>query len=157
MSSFTPLVFSIFEGMSKSTAVACKQLTYLISAKRGEPCGQVISWIRIKINFALLKSSINAIRGYRSCQGRPVRFDSFTLANNDCRSRVPESNYCNYSCMAFIDYTYIFLLLRHNNIFAKHVCTVLTFIIIMRPYNMEGWQQSGYTRLNVETNSVGSV
>ena len=56
MSSFTPLVFSIFGGMSKSTAVAYKHLADLISAKRGEPYGQVISWIRIKINFALLKS-----------------------------------------------------------------------------------------------------
>ena len=83
MSSFTPLVFSIFGGMSKSTAAAYKHLADL---KRGEPYGQVISWICIKINFALLKSSINAIRGYRSRQGRPVKFDSFTLANNDCRS-----------------------------------------------------------------------
>lgn len=85
MSSFTPLVFSIFGGTSKSTAVAYKRLADLISVKRSEPYGQVISWIRIRINFALLKSSINAIRGYRSRQGRPVKPDSCTLANNVCR------------------------------------------------------------------------
>ena len=85
MSSFTPLVLSIFGGMSKSTLVAYKHLADLISAKWSEPYSQVISWIRVKINFALLKSSINAIRGYRSWLGRPFRFDSFILANNDCR------------------------------------------------------------------------
>ena len=61
MSSFTPLVFSMFGGMSKSTAVAYKRLADLISVKQSEPYGQVImiSRIRIKINFALLKSSCN--------------------------------------------------------------------------------------------------
>ena len=37
MSSFTPLVFSIFGGMSKLTTVAYKRLADLLSAKRNEP------------------------------------------------------------------------------------------------------------------------
>ena len=85
MSSFTPLVFSIFGGMRKCTAVAYKRLADLLSVKRSETYSQAISWIRININFALLRSSINAIRGYRSRQGRPAKPDSFTLANNECR------------------------------------------------------------------------
>ena len=85
MSSSTPLVFSIFGGMSKCTAVAYKRLADLLSVKRSETYSQVIPWIHININFALLRSSINAIRGYRSQQGRPAKPDSFTLANNECR------------------------------------------------------------------------
>ena len=43
MSSFTPLVFSIFGGMSKCTAVAYKRLADLLSVKRSETYSQVIS------------------------------------------------------------------------------------------------------------------
>ena len=85
MSSFTPLVFSIFGGMSKLTTVAYKRLADLLSAKRNEPYNQVISWIRIRINLILIRSAVNAIRGYRSRQGRPCRLDSCTLANSLCK------------------------------------------------------------------------
>ena len=86
MSSFTCLVFSIFGGMSKLTAVVYKRLADLLSAKRREPYSQVILWLRIKINFILLKSAINAIRGYRSHRGKPCRLDSCMLINHLCRS-----------------------------------------------------------------------
>ena len=43
MSSFTLLVFSLFGGLSKSTAVAYKCLADLISVKQSEPYGQVKS------------------------------------------------------------------------------------------------------------------
>lgn len=43
MSSFTPLIFSIFGGMSKLTNVAYKHLADLISIKQREPYSQVIS------------------------------------------------------------------------------------------------------------------
>ena len=71
---YSPCFLSIFGRMSKSTAVAYKHLADLILVKRSELYGHIY-WIRIKINFALLKSSVNAIRKYRSWQGRAVKLE----------------------------------------------------------------------------------
>ena len=122
--------------MSKSTAVAYKHLADLISAKRGEPYGQVISWVRIKINFSLLKSSINAIRGYRSSQGRQSDLTHLHLSIMTA-GHCLQSNYCNYACMAFltIHKNLIFLLLWHNNTFSIHARNVLWQSFIIVPYN----------------------
>ena len=55
---FTPLVFSMTGGM----AVVCERyhsrLAELLATKKGEGYATTMSWIRAKVSFALLRSSL---------------------------------------------------------------------------------------------------
>ena len=66
MGSFTPLVFSAYGGMGKSSQIFYKRLSSIISDKRGESYSTVITWIRCRLSFSRVRSAINAIRGTRS-------------------------------------------------------------------------------------------
>ena len=68
---FTPLVMSVTGGMGKSATVFYKRLASMISEKRNTPYSQTINWIRCKLSFALLRSSIMSIRGARSSRHHP--------------------------------------------------------------------------------------
>ena len=63
--SFEPLVYST----SGSTAPQCqrhhKRIAELLSYKRNEKYSHVIAYIRTKVRFALLKSTLISIRGIR--------------------------------------------------------------------------------------------
>ena len=63
---FTPLIMSVTGGMGKSATTFYKRLASMISKKRDTPYSQTINWIRCKLSFALLRSSIMSIRGARS-------------------------------------------------------------------------------------------
>ena len=64
-SSFVPLVFSTNGGMSLQCKNLHSQLASLISRKRGEKYSEVMKHLRTRLRFALLKSTIIAVRGYR--------------------------------------------------------------------------------------------
>ena len=64
-SSFTPLIFTCYGGMGKECKQFYKHLAKLISEKREVPYSDVITFIRTKMSFSLLKSAILCIRGYR--------------------------------------------------------------------------------------------
>ncbi len=64
--SFTPLVFSTSGGMGRGATVAYKHLASLISIKREQPYSTVMSWLRCRLSFSLLRSTI---RGSRSRRG----------------------------------------------------------------------------------------
>ena len=66
MGTFTPLVFSIQGGSSRSTQITFKRMASLLADKQGDPYSQVINWIRYRLSFSLIRSSINAIRGSRT-------------------------------------------------------------------------------------------
>ena len=70
--SFVPLVFST----AGTTAPECdrfhKRVAELISKKRRESYTDVISYIRTKICFAMLKSILLSIHGVRSKQEKSV-------------------------------------------------------------------------------------
>ena len=51
--------------MGKQCQRLHKQLANLISAKRGDPFSVVMGHLRCRLRFALLKSTLVAIRGYR--------------------------------------------------------------------------------------------
>ena len=77
--SFSPLVFSTSGGMGKSTAIVYKRLAHLLSVKREESYSNVIRWLRCRLGFALLRSSITCLRGSRSIS-----------INNDCPSSISQ-------------------------------------------------------------------
>ena len=64
--SFTPLVFSIYGGMSREYSTFYDRLSNLLSEKRDIPPSVTINWIRTKILFALLKSCLLCLRGTQS-------------------------------------------------------------------------------------------
>ena len=68
--SFTPLVLSLTGGMGCAATVCYKRLASLIAQKRDQPYSRTMAWVRCCLSFALLRSSIQCIRGARSSIGQ---------------------------------------------------------------------------------------
>ena len=63
---FTPLLFSIYGSMGGECHKFYSRLSDLLSEKRNLPKSVVANWIRLKVCFALLKSSLLCLRGSRT-------------------------------------------------------------------------------------------
>ena len=63
---FTFLVFTTTGEMSKQCKTYHSQLAELIANKKGEQYHTTIAWIRAKICFSLLRSSLVCLRGSRT-------------------------------------------------------------------------------------------
>ena len=61
--SFTPLVFTVPEGIGGKGRTFYSRLATLLSLKNGIEKSKVTSWIRAKVNFALLRSMLLCLRG----------------------------------------------------------------------------------------------
>ena len=85
--SFTPLIFSALGGISRATEITYKRLASLLTTKKDKHYNAVISLIRCRLNFSLLRSAIMCIQGSRSAAGRPRRDFDFALAISE--SRLP--------------------------------------------------------------------
>ena len=68
-SSFTPLVMSASGGLGQAAASTYKRLASLLATKWNQPYSSTLSWLRCKLSFSLLRSSIQSIRGSRSSAG----------------------------------------------------------------------------------------
>ena len=68
-SSFTRLVMSLTGGTGKATNVCLKRLASMLSEKWDQKYNTTISWLRCRLSFSLLRSSIQCIRGSRSARG----------------------------------------------------------------------------------------
>ena len=60
---FTPLVFSTTGGMGAESKRYHSRLTELVAAKKGESYAIILSWIRARVSFALLRSALLCLRG----------------------------------------------------------------------------------------------
>ena len=65
-SSFTPLVFSLTGGLGPAASAFYKRLASQLSEKWKQSYSSTIGWLRCRISFSLLRSSIMCIRGARS-------------------------------------------------------------------------------------------
>ena len=65
---FTPLVFSCFGGMGFECTRFYQRLSELIAEKRNINFSVASCWIRTKLSFSLLRSTLLCIRGSRSIQ-----------------------------------------------------------------------------------------
>ena len=63
---FTPLVFSIYRSMGRECHKFYSRLSDLLSEKRDLPKSVVPNWLRSKVCFALLKSSLLSLSGSRT-------------------------------------------------------------------------------------------
>ena len=71
MGCFTPLVFSTFGGMSTISNIFFKRLASLLADKKDVSYSVVMSWLRCRVSFSLLRSAIDCLRGARSSKGHP--------------------------------------------------------------------------------------
>ena len=69
---FFPLIFSCTGGDGPSASKAIRRLASRISDKKEDSYSDVITYIRTKLSFALLRSSILCLLGARSMRRRPA-------------------------------------------------------------------------------------
>ena len=81
---FSPLVFSTAGGMGPIATVVYKRLASLIAMKLQKPYSQILRWIRCKLSFSLIRSTIRCLRGSRSSLHHPARhFTSLEASGQD--------------------------------------------------------------------------
>ena len=68
--SFTPIVLSTTGGMGPIATTFYKRLADRLASKWNSSYSQTIGWLRCRLSFSLLRSSILCIRGARSSKGR---------------------------------------------------------------------------------------
>ena len=71
--SFTPLVLSASGGMAREATNFYKNLASKVAMKWNQPYSTTISWLRCRLTFSLLRSTIQCIRGSRSSQGHACK------------------------------------------------------------------------------------
>ena len=91
--SFTPLVMSSTGGLGPATTSTYKRLATLLSAKWDQPYSLTMSWLRCRLSFSLLHSSIQAIRGACSSAGSASKFVSLPIDLVISESLVSDSDH----------------------------------------------------------------
>ena len=79
---FVPLVFTTSGGMGPECQRFNKRLAELIALKRNESYADVITYIRKKLRFALLKATLVSLRGYRGKYDRNTTVDMSEIDYN---------------------------------------------------------------------------
>ena len=80
---FTPLVFSTTGGMGSEATTFYKRLADMLASKQQKPYSVIMNWLRCKLSFAAVRSSIMCIRGTRSSINRPFRDADIALATSE--------------------------------------------------------------------------
>ena len=89
--SFTPLIYTTSGGWGPQAVSYHKRLAQLLSKKRNETYASVMNYMRTRIRFSILRSTLVAVRGERGKRPpttKPLHTVSFNL--------VPEA--MNYEC-----------------------------------------------------------
>ena len=81
--SFTPIVFTAMGGMGRETKHFYKRLSELLSDKRDESIAITTTWVRRKINFALLSSVLLCLRGSRTPWSKDNLSSSLSNSSSD--------------------------------------------------------------------------
>ena len=74
-SSFNPLVFATTGGAASTASNVMSRLAFKLSEKSEDTYAEVMCYIRTKVSFALLKSSVLCLRGCRSLKRQPEIID----------------------------------------------------------------------------------
>lgn len=85
---FTPLVFTTSGGMAQQAQCFYKRLAELMAEKKHEPKGYFTSWLRVRLSFALLRSSLLCLRGTRSSKKKHVDLSSLVYEDVVVESRI---------------------------------------------------------------------
>ena len=74
--SFTPVVLSATGGMANEATFFYKRIASLLALKWDQPYSTVMTWLRCRITFALLRSAIQCLRGARSSRGHACKLET---------------------------------------------------------------------------------
>ena len=83
--SLTPLVFSINGGVSHEGSVFHKHLAEKIANKTGQKYERIMSWIRCKLSFVIMRSALLCLRGSRSVKINVESAEDFSFACDQAR------------------------------------------------------------------------
>ena len=78
---FTPLIFSVNGGIGKECSMFHKHIAEKIANKTEEQYGKILSVIRCKLSFIILRSVLMCLRGSRS-YGHKTTIEDFEIAFN---------------------------------------------------------------------------
>ena len=87
---FTPLIFSSNGGAGPEARTFHKHLADRIAEKTGERYETIITWIRCKISFIILRACLTCLRGsrpHRIVNENSIPMD-FALACDDARLQI---------------------------------------------------------------------
>ena len=82
---FTPLVFSVLGAEGPETSTFHRYIATKIASKTEETYEKVLSLIRCKLSFLILKSALMCIRGSRPFDRESVTIDDFSLSCDAAR------------------------------------------------------------------------
>ena len=86
--SFSPLVLSATGGLAREATIFYKKLASMLSSKWDQTYSSTLCWLRCRLAFSLLRSSIQALRGARSSCGHPIRSAAIDLVNSEARLQL---------------------------------------------------------------------
>ena len=69
---FSPLVFTLYGGMSRETEHFISTLCAKLALKRDIPYSSIVNWIRSKLSFALIRAAILCVRGTRDWRKQSI-------------------------------------------------------------------------------------
>ena len=75
-SSFNPLIFATTGGAAPTAAKVMTRIAFKLSEKGKDSYADIMGYIRTKVNFSLLKSSVLCLRGCRALKRQPQTVDS---------------------------------------------------------------------------------
>ncbi|CAH3135422.1 unnamed protein product, partial [Porites lobata] len=84
---FTPLVFTSTGGMADECKRFHSRLAELLALKKGDDYATIISWIRAKVSFAILRSALLCLRGTRR-KRRAVNISDIDITSESAQARI---------------------------------------------------------------------
>ena len=90
--SFVPLVFTCTGGAGPAATTFLKRLADRISSTHQLSYNEAIVWLRTRLSFALLRSSLMCIRGSRPHRSRRVDLNAVPVAISETRMSVLDRN-----------------------------------------------------------------
>ncbi|XP_064400136.1 uncharacterized protein LOC135346446 [Halichondria panicea] len=94
---FTPLVLSATGGLGNEANTFYKRLASLLATKWNNPYSSTMCWLRCRLSFSLLRSSIMSIRGARSsCGHAALTPTAVDLVNSECNITIFPYSFFTY-------------------------------------------------------------
>ena len=90
--SFTSLIFSVTTGLGRIATTTYMRLASMLSSKHDQPYSTTMAWLRCRLFFSLLRSSIQEIRGARSSLCRFSTTSSLPIVLVTVESQVSMAN-----------------------------------------------------------------
>ena len=92
---FIPIVLSATGGMGNQATHFYKRIAKCLASKWDQPYSSIMSWLRCKLTFSLLRLAIQCLRGARSSTGHPHRSLAMDLITAELHLRKDISHFMN--------------------------------------------------------------